>query len=503
MSAYSPPVENVPIFDAGLFRTTNGEGEFLTIAEANKLYLQFPFGQGSETIPAVNITGTATLNTLVVGGTASFNNSALPTSLGTLPAPNTISTQIPTMDWVQQAITAGGSTILGSNNTWTGTNDFTNSNNFTYSGTLQAGTNAGNYVATNQFVQSAIVASQQQANTYAGLQETLIYSEIPYDYGAINSVAGNAMYNYGVNANSFAVSKSFNTTAYSILDAVYVNFNPTNPISALGQNTLLYLSPPPATSFEPCVLAFSADGQYAIATSDTGGTNPSEIYVMSKSAGNSGTFNAVSGVYDYFADACLSADGQYQLVAEVSGLKQCSLSSNYGSTFSVVGSVGIFFAVAMSATGKYQMAVSQFDGIHNSSDYGTTWITTAFVSNSFKKCAMSANGQYQIALCENAGADSAFMSWDYGATWTNIDAQVGGTKQWTNVGITDCGRVITAYEFSGLCYISYDYGKTFIVNAPATPLSGYSKPTFSINGKYLIGLKSGTLPYYLEFSAIF
>lgn len=74
MSAYSPPVENVPIFDAGLFRTTNGEGEFLTIAEANRLYLQFPFGQGSETIPAVNITGNATISqNIVMNGTAGTN----------------------------------------------------------------------------------------------------------------------------------------------------------------------------------------------------------------------------------------------------------------------------------------------------------------------------------------------------------------------------------------------------------------------------------------------
>jgi len=74
MSAYNPPVENVPIFDAGLFRTTNGEGEFLTIAEANKLYLQFPFGQGTETIPAVNITGNATIsNNIVMNGTAGTN----------------------------------------------------------------------------------------------------------------------------------------------------------------------------------------------------------------------------------------------------------------------------------------------------------------------------------------------------------------------------------------------------------------------------------------------
>jgi len=74
MSAYSPPVENVPIFDAGLFRTTNGDGEFLTIAEANRLYLQFPFGQGSETIPAVNITGNATISqNIVMNGTPAVN----------------------------------------------------------------------------------------------------------------------------------------------------------------------------------------------------------------------------------------------------------------------------------------------------------------------------------------------------------------------------------------------------------------------------------------------
>jgi hypothetical protein len=78
MSAYSPPVENVPIFDAGLFRTTNGEGEFLTIAEANRLYLQFPFGQGTETIPAVNITGNATIgNTLVVAPPSSTTSATL------------------------------------------------------------------------------------------------------------------------------------------------------------------------------------------------------------------------------------------------------------------------------------------------------------------------------------------------------------------------------------------------------------------------------------------
>jgi hypothetical protein len=75
MSAYNPPVENVPIFDAGLFSTTNSSTSgFLTITEANRLYLQFPFGQGTETIPAVNITGNATIgNNLILDGTYPTN----------------------------------------------------------------------------------------------------------------------------------------------------------------------------------------------------------------------------------------------------------------------------------------------------------------------------------------------------------------------------------------------------------------------------------------------
>ena len=361
-------------------------------------------------------------------------------------------------------------------------------------------------VPTTAWVQTAITASQQQNNSYAGLQETLIYSEIPYNYSSLSSVAGQNLYSYTVSSFAFAVSKSFNTTAYSATDSVYVNFNPLNPISAIGQNTQLYLTPPPQSSFEPCVIAFSADGQYCIATSDSYATNASEVYVMSKSAGNSGTFNAVQGgaFYKFINDACLSADGQYQLLAEVSGSDTMYLSVDYGNNFNSCANNGVWFSCAMSATGKYQMGISQYQYIANSSDYGSTWSYTNLPSNSLQKCCMSANGQYQIALCNNGGApDGAFMSYDYGANWVNINSQVGGTKVWINVCITDCGRVAIAYENNGGAYYTLNYGKTWTTATPAVFINGASKPTFSVNGKYLIGQKSGYTPQYLTFSAIF
>ena len=119
---------------------------------------------------------------------------------------------------------------------------------------------------------------------------------------------------------------------------------------------------------------------------------------------------------------------------------------------------------------------------------------------------MSANGQYQIAICNNGGSpDSMMVSRNWGTTFSIMDAQVGGTKLWTNCCMTDCGRVMICYENggSGGAYYSLDYGHTWTPSAPAVFINGTSKPTFCINGKYLIGQKSGFTPQYLQFTEIF
>jgi hypothetical protein len=497
MASYLPPLENLAIFDPSVFRHNENA---LTIDEGLKYFLAYPAAQGAEALQAIDVNGVATFNSDVLF--ASLNP---PTSAQTLPPTNDSSTKIPTTEWVQLAVGAGSSSLLSTSNAWTNDNNFQGTN-FLYTGALQVATNNGNYVATNQFVQSAIQAAQQQSGTYAGLQETLIYSEIPYNYSSLGGISANPLYSYGVSSISFAVSKSFNATAYSATDSVFVCFDPSNPISVIGQNTQLFFTPAPQSSFEPCVLAFSADGQYAIATSDSYATNPSELYLMSKSIGNPGSFIAVSGFYKFINDACLSADGQYQLLAEVSGSDTMYLSADYGINFNACANNGVWFSCAMSATGKYQMGISQYQYIANSSDYGANWTYTNFPSNSFFKCCMSANGQHQFVICNGGGvADSAFVSNNYGATWIQIDTAIGSTKLWVNCCITDCGRVMIGYENggSGGAYFSLDYGDTWTFASTAVFLNGASKPTFSINGKYLIGQKSGFDPQYILFSNIF
>jgi hypothetical protein len=62
MTTYFPPLENVPIFDPILFSTPN-ESQALSVVEGNRLYLQYPFAQGTETFPAnIVLNGTTNSN---------------------------------------------------------------------------------------------------------------------------------------------------------------------------------------------------------------------------------------------------------------------------------------------------------------------------------------------------------------------------------------------------------------------------------------------------------
>jgi len=92
-------------------------------------------------------------------GTNAFNNVAPITSSATQPASNDSSTAIPTTAWVQTAITAGlPASILGLNNTFTGTNAFNNVAPITSSATQPASNDNSTIIPTTAWVQTAIAA---------------------------------------------------------------------------------------------------------------------------------------------------------------------------------------------------------------------------------------------------------------------------------------------------------------------------------------------------------
>ena len=62
MSIYSPPTQNVAIFDTELFKTSD---RFITQGECDKRYLRFPVAQSTETLQAIGVNGVATFNNTI------------------------------------------------------------------------------------------------------------------------------------------------------------------------------------------------------------------------------------------------------------------------------------------------------------------------------------------------------------------------------------------------------------------------------------------------------
>ena len=109
MATYNPPTQNLVIFDNSVFTDSNPTGN-LTRAQADLLYLHFPFGQGAETIPSVSITGTSLLN-----GTVSANNNLLlggVNGVNYLQFPNGTKQYVAAIDY------------LTADNLWSGKNQF-------------------------------------------------------------------------------------------------------------------------------------------------------------------------------------------------------------------------------------------------------------------------------------------------------------------------------------------------------------------------------------------
>lgn len=63
MSDYSPPTENLPIFDVNVFNTGD---EPLTYNEAKKKFLRYPNAQGTENLQIITVSGTSTFSNQII-----------------------------------------------------------------------------------------------------------------------------------------------------------------------------------------------------------------------------------------------------------------------------------------------------------------------------------------------------------------------------------------------------------------------------------------------------
>jgi|694.fasta_scaffold107646_3 hypothetical protein len=532
MSSSNPPNPNTPpVFNNDAFG--QGADPTIDIAYLNANYLRFPTAQGSETLQNIQVLGSAT-----------FNNAALPTSAGVLPLANDSSTKMPTTAWVQSAISGSTTNLLTGNNTWTGTNDFANASLPTSSGVIPASTDSSTTIPTTAWVQSAITNLLASANIWTNQNQFTISSNATYsipqfsnDTTIANTSWTTALIAYYYNiilgagvANPLQSSLLYGRTPYSF-DLQFATFNPaltTNPAQvsfacSVINNTFAYstptdfvwwsepqkpavVSPSGANAYStPAVSNFnsvqlSGDGQYALVCNDGLGANSSQVFLWAKDLG----VNPTTIPSDFWWDSALSLNGQYQIVGSISGTKGLYVSNDYGASWNENSSVGVFTSVAVSAGGKYMVALDQSSGIRMSNDFGASFALTS-IPNDWCNVCMSANGQYLLAVPNfNIGAaNDSYISFDFGITWNSFGTPLSNI---TNCCMSDDGLMMVIFTGAS-AYQSFTYGKSWsLVNNSLsfrmmTGTQNGAKARFAQRNKYLLGWTAGGMPYYAEFQS--
>jgi len=196
MASYEPPIENLPIFNQSVF-TTNTDST-LTISAADKRYLKFPLGQGTETLPNLIVNGVSTIfNTsrLYINTVSSiFSNTILNSTTSTNPT-NYFNTFIGNF--------AGNKITSGSNNTGIAEygclSELTSGNS-----NVAYGNNSLNNLTTGEYN----VAIGPNALKYQTIQS--FNSGLGYNAGSLLS-AGNLCTFLGANANTTNISAQQST----------------------------------------------------------------------------------------------------------------------------------------------------------------------------------------------------------------------------------------------------------------------------------------------------
>jgi len=135
MAEYTPPTDNVPIFDVLNFISSSGSG--LTEAQIATKFLRFPTGQGTETLPAL-ITGSITApNTMDIV----MPNSSSTNVLNVGVVSRNISGQVHHYSDGDDCVAGAGVNLNNGNNNASTTNIMNGSNT---SGTLNLMTGGGN-----------------------------------------------------------------------------------------------------------------------------------------------------------------------------------------------------------------------------------------------------------------------------------------------------------------------------------------------------------------------
>jgi len=244
-------------------------------------------------------------------------------------------------------------------------------------------------------------------------------------------------------------------------------------------------------------IAMSSDGKVQIFVTYT-----TSEYKISKDYGKTwtnGTVVSASGV----KGVAISNDGKYITIVGAGSSDRIYISSNYGSSWTTIGSIGTWNSVAMSSDGKFQAAARGGTGfIYISNNYGNTWsIKNNSGSRLWLSISMSSDGKYIAATTDGT---YNYVSYDYGENWTvsYINNRIAGSSATCyDIDVSSDGKYMLTAAQGGYIYLSKTeekvngnlYADNLIYNTGNQTISGVK--TFANSGIFNSGLNvvSGNL----------
>lgn len=186
------------------------------------------------------------------------------------------------------------------------------------------------------------------------------------------------------------------------------------------------------------------------------------------------TWSSIPGAFTWLSVA-MSASGKYQIACGY-GFRPF-LSTNFGENFSPMAGLPVFNynAVAISATGQYIVfvAINQYILISNNYGVSFTQLTDIGLGN-WTGAAISASGQYIWVVLGNA---AAYTSNNFGisGSWSGVGFSV------VYVAVSGSGQYVTLLSTNNGVYVSNNYGASW-TNVPIA--NNMYRISMSSSGRY-------------------
>jgi len=218
---------------------------------------------------------------------------------------------------------------------------------------------------------------------------------------------------------------------------------------------------------------------------------------------------SLNGQYMTSGNSLSTSYGAYWTSYGISGGLNLGFVTNYAEYLAISGSGGFYLSTstlsyANSSTVNSPTVVTNF----YSSSYGTTWVTnpgTGLPGNVFfnGNCNMSGTGQYMFVSDEGGTNNGAYISSNFGNTWTKLGTANGFssttiTRAIYCTAMSSNGQYIVFTGTDNNLYVSSNSGAYFInsysLNAAGISISG--------NGQYILGQNNLSTDYGKTFTGV-